>query len=59
MIMKNDFSFMNEERKEEEKKDCKLKEEDAARMQMVRKMYGPMPDSTVELSLIKKYPQLL
>jgi len=28
-------------------------------MQMVKDLYGPMPNSLVEPSLIKKYPQLL
>jgi hypothetical protein len=32
MITKNDFSFADEDRKKEEKKDCNLKEEDLARM---------------------------
>ena len=59
MIMKDDFSFSDEEHKKEEKTDCNLKEEDVARMQTVKVMYGPMPDSFVELSLIKKHPQLL
>jgi hypothetical protein len=35
MIMKNDFSFMDEERKEETK-DFVLNEEDVARMKMVK-----------------------
>ena len=59
MILKNDFSFANEEQKEEEKKDCSLNKEDLALMQMVREMHGPIPDSFVETKLIKKYPQLL
>ena len=59
MIMKNDFSFADEEQKEEEKKDCNLTEEDVARMQMVKVMHGPIPDSFVETGLIMKYPQLL
>ena len=59
MILKNDFSFANEEQKEEEKKDCSLNKEDVALMQMVREMHGPIPDSVVETKLIKKYPQLL
>ena len=57
--MKNDFYFADEEQKEEEKKDCNLKEEDVARMQIVKAMHGPIPDSFVEPKLIKKYPQLL
>ena len=59
MIMKNDFSFANEEQKEEVNKDYSLKQEDIARMQMVKVMHGPIPDSVVEQKLIKKYPQLL
>ncbi len=59
MIMINEFSFANEEQKEEEKKDFSLKEEDVARMQIVKDMYGPIPDSLLETKLIKKYPQLL
>ena len=47
MIMKKDFSFMNEERKQEEKKDFELREEDVARMQMIKAMHGPIPDSSV------------
>ena len=59
MIMKDDFSFANEEQKEEEKKENSLTDEDKARMQTVKVMYGPMPDSYIEPSLIKKHPQLL
>ena len=59
MIIKDDFSFANEESKEEDKKECSLTDEDKARMQMVKVIYGPMPDSYVEPSLIKKHPQLL
>ena len=59
MIMNNDFSFANEEQKKEEKKDLSLKEEDVARMQMVKDMHGPIPDNLIEGKLIKKYPQLL
>ena len=43
----------------DEKNDCSLNEEDMARMQIVKSMHGPIPDSFVEISLIKKYPQLL
>ena len=57
--MNNDFSFANEEQKVDEKKDYSLNEEDVARMQMVKEMHGPIPDSFVETKLIKKYPQLL
>ena len=59
MIMNNDFSFANEEQKEEQRIDYSLTEEDVARMQMVKAMHGPIPDSFVETKLIKKYPQLL
>ena len=59
MIMNNDFSFANEEQKEEQKIDYSLTEEDVARMQMVKDMHGPIPDNLIEGKLIKKYPQLL
>ena len=36
-----------------------MSEEDVARMQMIKAMHGPIPDRYVEISLIKKYPQLL
>jgi hypothetical protein len=58
MIMNDDFSFMNEQQLDENKKHS-LNDEDRDRMQMVKIVYGPMPDSLVEPSLIKKYPQLL
>ena len=59
MVIRDEFSFGNEERKEEEKKDYDLTNEDRARMQMVKNMHGPIPDRVVEFKLIKKYPQLL
>ena len=52
MIMKNDFSFVNDEQKEQGNKDYNLKEEDVARMQMVKAMHGPMSDSLVEAKSI-------
>ncbi len=36
-----------------------MTEEDVVRMQMIKDMHGPIPDRYVEISLIKKYPQLL
>ena len=64
--MKDDVSFASEEKnqekqivcglKEDEKKFCSLKDEDLAHMQIVKVMHGPIPDSFVEPSLIKKYP---
>ena len=59
MVIRDEFSFGNEEREEEEKKDYDLTNEDRARMQMVKNMHGPIPDRYVEFKLIKKYPQLL
>jgi hypothetical protein len=59
MVIRDEFSFGNDERREEEKKDFSLTDEDRARMQMVKSMHGPIPDRVVEFSLIKKYPQLL
>ena len=54
--MKNDINFMNEEQKDQEKKDYSLTDEEKARMQKVKVMYGAMPDSLVETKLIKKHP---
>ena len=59
MIVKDEFSFGNDKQKQKEKKDCTLTDEDRNRMQTIKKMYGPMPDRVVEISLIKKHPQLL
>ena len=59
MVIRDEFSFGNEERKEDEKKDFGLTDEDRARMQIVKNMHGPIPDRVVEFKLIKKYPQLL
>ena len=58
MIIQNNFSFGIEELKEEEEKESSLTNVDEARMSMVKIIYGPMPDSLVEVSLIKKHPQL-
>ena len=57
--MKNPFYFTDQEKKVEEKKESSLTDEDKARMKMVKVKYGPIPDSLVEPSLIKKHPQLL
>ena len=59
MEIRDEFSFGNDGRREDEKKDFSLTDEDRARMQMVKSMHGPIPDRVVEFSLIKKYPQLL
>ena len=59
MVIRDEISFGNDERREEEKKDFSLTDEDRARMEMVKNMHGPIPDRVVEFKLIKKYPQLL
>ena len=56
MIIKDEFSFGNEEQNQEEKKDFGLTDEDRNSMIMVRKKYGPMPDRVVEISLIQQHP---
>ena len=55
--MKDNFSIKDEIIND--KKNYSLTNEDRTRMQMVKILYGPMPNSLVEPSLIKKYPQLL
>jgi len=57
MTMKDNFSIKDE--KITDNKNYSLTDEDRTRMQMIKILYGPMPNSLVEPSLIKKYPQLL
>ena len=56
--MKNDLSFLKEQQIDENDNQS-LTDEDKAQIQMVGAFYGQMPDSLVELSLVKMYPQLL
>ena len=58
MIMKDDFSFMDEQQVYDGK-DHSLTEKNIADMQMIKEMHGPIPDSVVEPILMMKYPQLL
>ena len=55
MIMKDDFSFMDEQQVYDGK-DHSLTEKNMADMQMIKEMHGPIPDSVVEPILMMKYP---
>ena len=49
MIVDKDYSFANEV----ENNNNSLTEEDVIQMKIVKVMYGPIPDSLVEIALIK------